>query len=351
MAVCTLCAFAQTTHTPPHPFTFETTKWNFGEIEETGGKVNHTFIFTNTSSKPQSIEHVKTSCGCTTTLYSREPVLPGRTGEIEVVFDPVKQPGRFQKNIRITTNGGKSVYNLSISGMVKPRTKPIDEAFPYRLSAKGLQMDANKANFGYVYHNTETKKIINLVNTSDKDIEINIVPTHVNSGKLSIDYPKILKPDEKGKLLLTYYIDGKDNIYGSLKDELEISVKGNGEVQKINVEGIAVEPKNKQEKQPQLRYQPSLINFGKQKDGEMLSSTFTIVNDGNAPLIIRKIETEGYIQSDIKTGNTLKPKEKRKVNVRFKPESRKGKQTGNIILITNDPIRPMREIKIEVIII
>lgn len=156
--LCTGMLYGQVHSNPTTPLLFEIDTWNFGEIEETGGKVSYTFHYTNTSSKPKVIEHVRMSCGCTTASYSRQPIMPGKDGEIKITFDPVKQPGTFQKNIQITTDNGKSQYNLRISGVVNPRTLKIDEQYPYRLSAKGLQLDAIKANFGYILQNTPQRK-------------------------------------------------------------------------------------------------------------------------------------------------------------------------------------------------
>ena len=43
---------------------FDTTTWNFGNIQEVGGKVSHTFHFTNMHTSPVVIEEVISTCGC-----------------------------------------------------------------------------------------------------------------------------------------------------------------------------------------------------------------------------------------------------------------------------------------------
>ena len=42
---------------------FDTTTWNFGNIQEVGGKVSHTFHFTNMHTSPVVIEEVISTCG------------------------------------------------------------------------------------------------------------------------------------------------------------------------------------------------------------------------------------------------------------------------------------------------
>ena len=56
---------------------FETYEWDFGQINEADGVVQHTFRFVNISKDPIQIDNVSTSCGCTTVLYSTQPVAGG----------------------------------------------------------------------------------------------------------------------------------------------------------------------------------------------------------------------------------------------------------------------------------
>ena len=50
---------------------FDTTTWNFGNIQEVGGKVSHTFHFTNMHTSPVVIEEVISTCGCAIPVYSK----------------------------------------------------------------------------------------------------------------------------------------------------------------------------------------------------------------------------------------------------------------------------------------
>ena len=56
---------------------FETYEWDFGQIYEADGVVQHTFRFMNVSNNPIQIDNVSTSCGCTTVLYSTQPIAGG----------------------------------------------------------------------------------------------------------------------------------------------------------------------------------------------------------------------------------------------------------------------------------
>ena len=112
------------------PILFEETKWNFGDVQESGGSVEHTFVFTNVSDRPVVIVDVSTGCGCTTPKYSRKPVLAGAKGEIVVAFDPINRPGHFSKGVSVMTSASKEPVLLQVEGNVVPREKTLEEHFP-----------------------------------------------------------------------------------------------------------------------------------------------------------------------------------------------------------------------------
>ncbi len=91
---------------------------DFGVIKEADGKVSHTFKISNTGDKPLVITRVIASCGCTTPEWPKEPIAPGKTGEIKVTFDPAGRPGPFTKTISIYSNGKKGSFIMNIRGEV-----------------------------------------------------------------------------------------------------------------------------------------------------------------------------------------------------------------------------------------
>jgi hypothetical protein len=44
-------------------------------------------LFTNTGSTPLVISNVRGSCGCTVTDYTKEPIAPGKTGNVKATFN------------------------------------------------------------------------------------------------------------------------------------------------------------------------------------------------------------------------------------------------------------------------
>src|SRR6476661_3613110 len=67
-------------------FKFERETYDFGEISQ-GEKVSYDFKFTNTGKSPLIVSNTTATCGCTVPEPPKEPIAPGATGIIHVVFD------------------------------------------------------------------------------------------------------------------------------------------------------------------------------------------------------------------------------------------------------------------------
>ncbi len=100
------------------------TSVEFAEMEHNFGTVNqdtkneHVFSFTNTGAEPLVISNARGSCGCTVPEYPREPIAPGETGEIKVVYSPGKQKDQQTKTVTITANTEPETTILKIKANV-----------------------------------------------------------------------------------------------------------------------------------------------------------------------------------------------------------------------------------------
>ncbi|OAV68089.1 hypothetical protein Barb6XT_01189 [Bacteroidales bacterium Barb6XT] len=91
---------------------------DFGDIKEANGRVSHTFVIANQGDAPLVINRVIASCGCTTPEWTKEPIAPGKTGNVKVTFDPEKRVAPFLKTISIYSNGKTDSFVLTIRGNV-----------------------------------------------------------------------------------------------------------------------------------------------------------------------------------------------------------------------------------------
>ncbi len=85
-----------------------------------GEKAGHIFEFTNTGNKPLIIHNVISTCGCTIPQWTKKPVMPGKKGTINVLFDSTGKIGRQNKLIIIRSNLPGPDKKLRISVMVLP---------------------------------------------------------------------------------------------------------------------------------------------------------------------------------------------------------------------------------------
>lgn len=85
---------------------------DFGTIKE-GDIVKHTFKFQNAGKKnPLVITNVIADCGCTTPDWTREPITPGKFGQITLQFNSDGKKGRVNKSVTVEANTEKPRYIL-----------------------------------------------------------------------------------------------------------------------------------------------------------------------------------------------------------------------------------------------
>ncbi len=96
---------------------FKSETIDYGEITK-GSDGVRVFEFTNTGTAPLVISDVKSSCGCTIPKKPEDPIMPGKTGQIQVKYD-TKRVGPIRKAITVTSNADTPTKVLKIKGTVK----------------------------------------------------------------------------------------------------------------------------------------------------------------------------------------------------------------------------------------
>ncbi|MES2679662.1 MAG: DUF1573 domain-containing protein [Bacteroidota bacterium] len=89
---------------------------DLGEITQ-NQPVTVEFEFTNTGELPVVISGVQASCGCTSTNFSKTPVLPGETSKVSAIYNAAAK-GSFKKTVTVTTNAEEAVKVLTLMGSV-----------------------------------------------------------------------------------------------------------------------------------------------------------------------------------------------------------------------------------------
>ena len=107
--------FAQETH-------------DFGKVEQ-GKPVTYVFEFKNTGSDPVVINDAQASCGCTKPSWTREPVMPGKTGNVSATFNAAAA-GPFNKSVTVTSNAEAGQTVLYLKGEVVTQKEASTAAAP-----------------------------------------------------------------------------------------------------------------------------------------------------------------------------------------------------------------------------
>ena len=98
---------------------FETQGVDFGRIKE-GDVVEAQFKFVNAGSRVLLITHAQPSCGCTIPTTPREPVKPGDSSVISVVFHSEGKKGQVMKTVTLSANTKPRETVLTIRATVIP---------------------------------------------------------------------------------------------------------------------------------------------------------------------------------------------------------------------------------------
>ncbi|HBX52157.1 MAG: hypothetical protein A2275_16070 [Bacteroidetes bacterium RIFOXYA12_FULL_35_11] len=102
---------------PDPQIKFEFLEYDFGTVKK-GTDMKIDFKFTNTGKSPLILNNVKSSCGCTTPSWPKEPIAPGKGNSIKVEYDS-KRVGPFTKSITISTNAKTPSIDIIIKGTVE----------------------------------------------------------------------------------------------------------------------------------------------------------------------------------------------------------------------------------------
>ena len=294
---------------------FDTTTWNFGNIQEVEGKVSHTFHFTNIHTSPVVIEEVISTCGCAIPVYSKQPVKPGHTGTITVTFDPKGRTNFFSKSIRVVSNSGQSVNTLWVKGTINTMNR-IEDEYPYSLSSDILA-DRMTLSYDLLQHN----------------------------GR-SISMPSSLQ----GRSCATIKITASPlkGFYGTFKDKIIISANS-VHSSPIQIFGTVIDDMRKVSTAtaPRMKCSQSYFNFGNISLKKHIQRKVKVTNEGANPLIIRKIECPEFVSTNIRGEKVLKQNECLEVLFELNVSSSNHLLDAKVKLITNDAHQPVHTVIFE----
>ncbi len=331
---------------------------DFGTIEESNGPASYVFKIRNTGDAPLIITRITASCGCTQPEWTKDPIAPGETGEVQVTYNPKGRPGPFYKTISIYSNGHKGSYSLGIKGHVTP--KQLQPVFIYPYSIADLKLENKQILFSNVRPDDIIGESIQVMNEGETTMTIHIDKT---PAYLTVTAnPEKLAPGETGQISLL--LDAKAiKKKGRISVQVPISITTTGVKKQtdshLDIAANIIDNFNKltaadKAKAPVAKLSSTLIDLGKMPESgsaipfikRKTTETFDITNEGKTPLIIYSATCDDK-SVDISGGKReIKPGATATFKVSIRSKDIKTRLETLINIVCNDPNGPVRLIKI-----
>ena len=176
---------------------FEDLYHDFGSVIE-GEKPAYLFQFSNSGDEALVLTSVQPSCGCTSPFWSKDTVLPGQKGEINVQYNSTRRLGVFKKSIRIQSNAANNVDIIKIYGVVSnPGSDTLDTADDF---APKIQIEIKDYTLGEIELQKEYKIKVLVKNVGAQSLDIGNVQAGCGCVR---EMAKIsIAPDEQKELVI-----------------------------------------------------------------------------------------------------------------------------------------------------
>lgn len=338
--VCTtFCLFLAKAQDKKTSISFEYYTHDFGNIKEDGGKVSYEFAFTNIGKADLKIKNVVAACGCTVPVWTKESIAPSEKGTISVEYDPMNRPGQFTKTLTVYSNSFQDGTILTLQGKVLPKPKKIHDDFPDKIG--NLRMISRYMHLGEISTSDWQRKTFEIFNHSDSIIKVSKLIFNTAYLNIKIE-PTEIAPKSKAKIWVEYSPKWR-NDYGYVQDKIEIQTNDIAEPNKqlfvsanisMSFKELSVE---QMQNAPKVSFDKISHDFGNTKQGEILTTTFLIKNNGQDELNILKIKPScGCTVADIDK-KSIKNGQSAKLTIVFDTKAKDGVQDKHINIYTNDP--------------
>ncbi len=308
---------------------FDQYTWDFGTITE-GDVVRHSFQLHNRGNVDLLIHQIRTSCGCTAALLSKDVLTPGESATISITFDSSGRQDYQYKEVFIKSNDPETPFaTIVITGTVKLPPVP-------RLSYESDTVDIGAVEVG----DSPALSIV-LKNTGSKSLSV----YDIRSGSLC--QAKLLKdgkiePGESQYLEVSF---SKMDERGLIEQFVAFSTN-DPSAKKVTIRLIGYVCCD--DLASAMMLVPTTWDFGlvNAATQDIVQKTFRIFNTGSAPLEITSVTMPRDVISSINVPVTIEPESSIEMTVQFDSITKKGTVKDNIFIYSNDPSRPTRKITV-----
>lgn len=318
---------------------------NFGDILLESGPVSCSFTITNKGSMPAVIYNVSSSCGCTNVTWTKEPLMPGKSGKISVTYSNDEGAYPFDKSLTVYISDVKKPVILKVRGVSVAKKKPLSESYPVHFGP--LAMKDTEFKCGNLEQGTQRSNTVIVANISDKPVKIDFTGV---SNNLSIKVsPNPIPAQSTAEMTCTVTASrdlwGK-NYYWATPMVNGSAVKTSAGDSKIGIWAFTKEnfsnlSDSEKAKAARPMFEESTYSFGKVKRGATVNAEFTFKNEGKTDFTVYAIhsDAEDISFEDIPDTNPGETKTfKVALNTSKMPA---GEVLVIVTLTTNSPLRPI----------
>ncbi len=188
-------------------FNFEKDNHDFGEIVE--GKIaSYEYKFVNTGDQPLIIANVQASCGCTSPFWTKEPILPGKTGIVKASYNSNGRPGAFSKSLTVTANVPEGNKQLTFRGNVIGKGQMPTVTEEMKKNSATLAIDKTSVGLGKLEPGQTAVARFTVTNKGKAPLEIYDASSASMTTTWAISKPS-LATGESGTLEITYRAPSK----------------------------------------------------------------------------------------------------------------------------------------------
>ncbi len=323
---------------PKPEISFEKKIHDFGDVQENGGIVAYTFEFTNTGRVPLVIHNVRASCGCTTPEWTRTPIQPGGKGTLKASFDPRNRPGNFNKTITVTSNAETANETLRIIGRVTPRARTTEDLYPRVMG--DIRMKSSHLSFTRVEPGSKKEESLEIINTSQQPVSITFsrVPAHITIRTV----PATLAPGQAGEIKAVFDASKIDD-WGFVTDQVFVAINGTQpQDARLSVSATIEEDYSKWtadqiSNAPDIQFSETSFDFGEVKEGEVVTHTFKVTNNGKSNLVLRRVRASCGCTASQPDRDVLAPGATANIPVSFNTRGGNGRPIQSITVYSTDP--------------
>ena len=263
----------------------EYAEFDCGVIDDTTKTISHTYHFFNDTDETCLITRIIPSCGCTSVDCSKKIIPPKGETSIHIDIDIDALYNDIYKTVSIYTSISDTPIIASIRAFKRMPQSMIHSQFPYKLG-DNMRVSAKQAYLGFVQHGQKVSRKINVINVSNKNIELKSSLNRTSDNLVSCYVPNKLDSGEISVIVITYDASNAYNIWG--EQSCDIVVCDNDTCEMIHASGVITEKiVRKRGDNPKIT-----VSFPPETYTAEDAKTwcYTLTNSGKNKLLIKNIQ-------------------------------------------------------------